>query len=1286
MLILHGSAALSEFRFSKLHQVLREIDSAVQLKNVRAVYFVQLNSSLDSEQMDCLLNLLDASFEGELEELPHLVVAPRPGTISPWSSKATDILHNCGLTPVVRVEHGLEYEFASRVDESDKSVALKAAIHDRMTEVVFENITHLATLFDEHQPKALARIDIQNLGREALVQADKELGLALAEDEIDYLFDAYQSLERDPTDVELMMFAQANSEHCRHKIFNASWTLDGVEQEKSLFAMIRNTHEQGGENVLSAYSDNAAVVRGPQGKRFFVDPESGQYVYNEEPIHLLMKVETHNHPTAIAPFPGAGTGSGGEIRDEGAVGRGSKPKAGLCGFSVSNLRIPDFVQPWEGDYGKPDRIVSPLDIMIEGPIGAAAFNNEYGRPNLCGYFRTFEQDFDGERRGYHKPIMIAGGYGNIRDQHVLKEGFQPGAKLVVLGGPAMSIGLGGGAASSMTSGSSTEDLDFASVQRQNPEMQRRCQEVIDACWAMGDSNPIAFIHDVGAGGLSNAFPELVKDGGTGGDFELRQVPSAELGMTPLEIWCNEAQERYVLAVMPEDLPRFESICKRERAIFAVVGTATESDQILLQDSQFGNSAVDLPKSVLFGKPPRMHRDAGSRQAACGDLSLADVDLEDAVTRVLRHPSVASKSFLITIGDRSITGQVVRDQMVGPWQVPVADYALTTTAYQGTTGEAMSMGERTPLALVDAPASGRMAVAEALTNIAGCAIEDISDIRLSANWMCAAGHPGEDEKLFRTVEAVGMEFCPALGITIPVGKDSMSMKTSWQQEEQQRQVTAPLSLVISAFAPVEDVRLAVTPELQLDRGETEMIYVDLGRGKNRLGGSIFAQAYSQMGDAVADAENPAQLRNFFDAMQKLLRDKSVLAYHDRSDGGLLATLVEMAFAGRCGLDVRLPVKDSALAALFNEELGAVLQVEKSKLDKVISVFASNGLSDHIYMIGNPRQDEGITISRDSEVLLEATRAELQTIWSETSYRIQRMRDNPDCAEQEFLALREPRAKPPLKLRFDPAEGMAPAVGGLKPKLAVLREQGVNGQLEMAAAFDKSGFESVDVHMTDLLEGRYKLAEFSGLVACGGFSYGDVLGAGGGWAKTIRYNQGLLESFGEFFQREDSFALGVCNGCQMFSHLGDLIQGGARWPKFLRNQSEQFEARVCWVQVEESRSIMLSGMQGSVLPVPVAHGEGRADFGSTGDIGELARNRQIALRYVDFSGNVTQSYPANPNGSPGGVTGLCSADGRVTLMMPHPERVFRTLTHSWHPDDWGADSPWLRMFRNARTWLG
>lgn len=1287
MLILHGSAALSEFRFSKLHQVLREIDSAIQLKDVRAVYFVQLSSPLSADEMERLLNLLDATFEGELEELPHLIVGPRTGTISPWSSKATDILHNCGLNAVIRVEHGLEYEFDQPATQSNTFEQIKAVIHDRMTEVVYSDIAGLAKLFDEHSPKPLKTIDVTASGKEALVKANVELGLALADDEIDYLFSAYSDMGRDPTDVELMMFAQANSEHCRHKIFNASWTLDGKEQEKSLFAMIRNTHQLGGEGVLSAYSDNAAVVRGPQGKRFFVDPESGQYAYSDEPIHLLMKVETHNHPTAIAPFPGAGTGSGGEIRDEGAVGRGSKPKAGLCGFSVSNLRIPEFVQPWEEDYGKPDRIVSPLEIMIEGPIGAAAFNNEYGRPNLCGYFRTFEQSFDGERRGYHKPIMIAGGYGNIRDQHVVKEGFQPGAKLVVLGGPAMSIGLGGGAASSMTSGSSTEDLDFASVQRQNPEMQRRCQEVIDACWAMGDSNPIAFIHDVGAGGLSNAFPELVKDGGTGGSFELRKIPSAEPGMTPLEIWCNEAQERYVLAVMSDDLPQFEAICKRERAIFSVIGTATDSDQILLQDSQFENAAVDLPKSVLFGKPPRMHRNAEKKSAECAELNLEAIEFEEAVARVLRHPSVASKSFLITIGDRSITGQVVRDQMIGPWQVPVADYALTTTAFKGTTGEAMTMGERTPLALMDAPASGRMAVAEALTNMAGCAIDNITQVRLSANWMCAAGHPGEDEKLYRTVEAVGMEFCPALGITIPVGKDSMSMKTSWQQGDETREVTAPMSLVISAFAPVVDVRLAVTPELRLDRGETQLVYIDLGRGKNRLGGSILAQVFGQSGDTPADADQPEQLRAFFDAMQQLLREQLLLAYHDRSDGGLFTTLAEMAFAGRCGLTIRLPEKDSALGTLFNEELGAVLQIEKSKLDKVFGVLARHGLSDFIYVIGSPQADEQIEIYMGADKLFASTRAELQVAWSETSYRIQRMRDNPDCADQEYAALREARKKPPLELTFDPAEDVTAMIStGAKPRVAVLREQGVNGQLEMAAAFDRSGFEAVDVHMTDLLEGRYKLGDFSGLVACGGFSYGDVLGAGGGWAKTIRYNQALLESFREFFQREDSFALGVCNGCQMFSHLGDLIPGGDKWPKFLRNQSEQFEARVCWVRVEESRSVMLSGMSGSVLPVPVAHGEGRADFASAGHANELARSQQIALRYVDFAGSATQSYPANPNGSPGGVTGLCSADGRVTLMMPHPERVFRTQTHSWHPDSWGADSPWLRMFRNARHWLG
>ncbi len=1290
MLILRGRAALSEFRLAKLHQVLVEIDRDLQLIEASYFYAIRFAGELTSEQIRRLGELLEASPVSADDTGQGLLVVPRPGTISPWSSKATDILHNCGFDQVERVERGLFYRFGTALSGQVEAI-LAPAIHDRMTEVTFHNVGQMEALFERQEPQPLRYVELAEGGIFALEEANRELGLALAQDEIQYLVQAYQSMGRNPTDVELMMFAQANSEHCRHKIFNASWTIDGKDQARSLFAMIRNTHEHNSRGVLSAYSDNAAVVAGPRASRFFPAPDSGEYHYRDEPVHLLMKVETHNHPTAIAPFPGAGTGSGGEIRDEGAVGRGSKPKAGLCGFSVSNLRIPGYEQPWESEYGRPDRIVSPLDIMIEGPIGAAAFNNEFGRPNLCGYFRTFEMDYAGERRGYHKPIMIAGGYGNIRDEHVRKTGFEPGCGLVVLGGPAMSIGLGGGAASSMSSGVSSEDLDFASVQRQNPEMQRRCQEVIDRCWAFGADNPIAFIHDVGAGGLSNALPELVKDGGTGGVFQLRQVPSAEPGMTPLEIWCNEAQERYVLAIRPEDMDRFRAICERERAPFALVGEAVSEDCIRVADDFFQNLAVDLPKSVLFGKPPRMHREAERVESVSQPLEFGGLSIDEALTRVLKHPTVASKSFLITIGDRSITGQVVRDQMVGPWQVPVADYAMTTTAFRGFTGEAMAMGERTPLALLDAPASARMAVGEAVTNIAACSIGELSNIRLSANWMCAAGHPGEDEKLYRAVEAVGMDFCPHLGITIPVGKDSMSMKTSWVEsdcsvEGGQRQVTAPMSLIISAFAPVQDVRRAVTPQLELNAGETRLIYLDLGCGRNRLGGSILAQTFGRLGAQVPDVENPDLLAGFFQAIQALLSDKLLLAYHDRADGGLITTLLEMAFAGRCGLEIRLPERETALETLFNEELGAVIQVAESRVDLVLAKFAESGLSDHICLIGQPRKDERILVSHGGSLLIERGRAELQSLWSEASYQIQRLRDNPDCARQEFEALRTQRRDPPLKLTFAPEQDVAaPWIKLAKPRVAILREQGVNGQLEMAAAFDAAGFRAQDVHMTDLLEGRSKLDDFSGLVACGGFSYGDVLGAGGGWAKTILYHAELKEAFRRFFHRQDSFALGVCNGCQMFSHLRDIVPGAEHWPRFHRNLSEQFEARVSWVRVEDSRSVMLAGMAGSVIPVAVAHGEGRAAFASATALDTLLQNRQVALRYVDFDAQPTDSYPLNPNGSPGGITGLCSSDGRVTIMMPHPERVYRSINNSWRPRDWPEDGPWLRLFRNARVWL-
>ncbi len=1309
MLILRGAPALSPFRLQKLHANLAALLPSVQTVYAEYVHFADTERALEDNEAALLKQLLQygpalqtGAAEGEL-----FFVVPRFGTISPWASKATDIAHNSALRVIQRLERGIAYYVkCSQSLTQQQRTQIGALLHDRMVETVLPSLEDAAQLFVHAQPKPLTSVDILGGGRAALVTANSALGLALADDEIDYLVENFQQLKRNPTDVELMMFAQANSEHCRHKIFNATWTIDGETQPHSLFQMIKNTYNcSGGQNVekngvLSAYSDNAAVVVGSRAGRFYPDPETFTYGYHDEDIHLLMKVETHNHPTAIAPFPGAGTGAGGEIRDEGAVGRGSKPKVGLNGFTVSNLQIPNFMQPWEQSYGKPNRIVSALDIMIEGPIGGAAFNNEYGRPNICGYFRTYEDFAPGpngitERRGYHKPIMIAGGYGNIKAEHVEKKPFAAGCQLIVLGGPAMLIGLGGGAASSMASGASSEDLDFASVQRQNPEIERRCQEVIDRCWALADNNPIEFIHDVGAGGLSNAFPELVKDGDKGGQFELRTVPNDEPGMAPLEIWCNEAQERYVLAVHPENLQRFTDICTRERCPFAVVGVATDEKHLRVGDAFFASNPVDLPMSVLFGKPPKMQRSFSRTQIQHATLELDAIDLDDAALRVLRLPTVASKNFLITIGDRSVTGMIARDQLVGPWQVPVADCAVTTVAYDSYRGEAMSMGERTPLALIDAPASGRIAVGEAITNIASARIEKLSDVKLSANWMCAAGHPGEDEKLFEAVKAVGMELCPQLGITIPVGKDSMSMRTAWSESGENKSVTAPMSLIISAFAPVLDVRKTVTPQLRIGSllqgmGDTDLIAIDLGLGKNRLGGSCLAQVFNQLGNDAPDIDEPKLLAGFFAAMQQLLEQNRVLAYHDRSDGGLFATLTEMAFAGHCGFNVELSLLGSdALSVLFSEELGAVLQVRRADRDAVLQQLAQYGLDHCAQLLGEVHLGTALQFNWHGKTVLQGNRVEWQRVWSETSYRIQALRDNPECAQQEFDALLDD-SNPGLnvKLSFDQNDDIAtPFIArGARPRVAILREQGVNGQMEMAAAFDRAGFTAVDVHMSDILSGRVALDDFKGLAACGGFSYGDVLGAGEGWAKTILFNVRAREQFQAFFERGDTFSLGICNGCQMMSNLKSLIPGAELWPRFVRNLSEQFEARVALVQVPQSPSILFSGMVGSHMPVAVAHGEGRAEFANADQLAQLQQSRQIALQFIDNHCSVTERYPANPNGSPNGITGVTTRDGRVTLLMPHPERVFRAVVNSWHPDDWQEDGAWLRLFRNARAWVG
>jgi len=1297
MLILRGAPALSAFRHGKLLEQLTSKVPAVTGLYAEFAHFADVTGVLNADEEQVLARLLKYGPSVPVQEPSGklFLTIPRFGTISPWSSKASDIARNCGLAKVQRLERGIAYYVSGELSEAD-SAAVAALLHDRMTQLVLSALEDAAALFSHAEPKPLTAVDVLGGGRAALEQANQDLGLALAEDEIDYLVKSFNDLGRNPHDIELMMFAQANSEHCRHKIFNASWDIDGESQDKSLFGMIKNTYQMHNEGVLSAYKDNASVIVGHTAGRFFPNPETRQYGAVQEPVHILMKVETHNHPTAIAPFPGASTGSGGEIRDEGATGRGAKPKAGLTGFSVSNLNIPDFLQPWEKPYGKPERIVSALDIMIEGPLGGAAFNNEFGRPALNGYFRTFEQAVNSPRgeevRGYHKPIMLAGGLGNIREDHVQKGEISVGAKLIVLGGPAMLIGLGGGAASSMATGASSADLDFASVQRENPEMERRCQEVIDRCWQLGDANPIKFIHDVGAGGISNALPELINDGGRGGRFELRNVPNDEPGMAPHEIWCNESQERYVMSVDAADFERFKAICERERCPFAVVGEATAEPHLTVTDSHFSNTPVDMPLEVLLGKPPRMHRSVAREAEQGDDFSAAGVNIEEALGRVLHHPAVASKSFLITIGDRTITGLVARDQMVGPWQVPVADCAVTATSFDVYTGEAMAMGERTPLALLDAPASGRMAVGETVTNLAAARIEKMSDIKLSANWMAAAGHPGEDARLYDTVKAVGMELCPALGITIPVGKDSMSMKTRWQDEGVDKSVTAPLSLVITGFAPVQDIRQTLTPQLRMDKGETDLILIDLGRGQNRMGASILAQVYSQIGQQVPDLDDAEDLKAFFAVIQGLNADGHLLAYHDRSDGGLLTTVLEMAFAGHCGLSLNLDAlaDDSSElpAVLFNEELGAVIQVRQDATPEVLAQFSAAGLDDCVAVIGQAVNNGEVSISFNGEPVFTGERRLLQRQWAETSYRIQRLRDNAQGADQEFdLLLEEDNPGLSIKLGFDVNQDIAaPYIKkGVRPQVAILREQGVNGQVEMAAAFDRAGFSAIDVHMSDILAGRVSLEEFKGLVACGGFSYGDVLGAGEGWAKSVLFNARARDAFQGFFERRDSFALGVCNGCQMMSNLHELIPGTEFWPHFVRNRSEQFEARVAMVQIQESASIFLQGMAGSRMPIAIAHGEGHAEFESEEALLEADLSGTVALRYVDNHGKVTEAYPANPNGSPRGITGLTSRDGRVTIMMPHPERVFRAVQNSWRPDEWQEDGGWMRMFRNARVWV-
>ena len=1292
---LRGASALSLFRIQKLAQKAAALGLPQAEIASEYWYFVSSTAPLDAAQTKKLQALLSAvRVDTPAAGQSLFLITPRIGTISPWSSKATDIAHNCGLDGVERIERGMAVYVSGSLHDNERA-QWASLLHDRMTESVLPDFQSAEKLFAAHEDQSFDTVDVLGGGRAALEAADKNMGLALSSDEMGYLLENYRALNRNPSDVELMMFAQANSEHCRHKIFNADFILNGEKQPKSLFRMIRDTHEASPQGTVVAYKDNSSVIEGAEIERFYPNADQGQaYGFHKENTHIIMKVETHNHPTAIAPFAGAATGAGGEIRDEGATGRGSRPKAGLTGFTTSNLQIPGFRQPWEKDYGKPEHIASPLDIMTDGPLGGAAFNNEFGRPNLLGYFRTFEAEKNGTVHGYHKPIMIAGGLGNIQAEQTHKHEIPEGALLIQLGGKGMLIGLGGGAASSMDTGSNSADLDFNSVQRGNPEIERRAQEVIDRCWQLGKSNPIIAIHDVGAGGLSNAFPELVNDAGRGAIFELRAVPLEEHGMSPLQIWCNESQERYVLSVLPEDLEKFRAICERERCPFAVVGTATDDGRLQVRDELFGNSPVDLPLNVLLGKPPKTTRTDETQKQPAQAFSAAKYDLKESAYRVLRLPAVAAKNFLITIGDRTVGGMTHRDQMVGAWQTPVADCAVTLMGFNTHRGEAMSMGEKPALALFDAPASGRMCVGEALTNIAATHIGALGNIKLSANWMAACGVKGEDEKLYRTVDAVS-QLCQSLGVSIPVGKDSLSMKTVWQENGAQKSVVSPLSLIISAFAPVQDVRKTVTPDIK-PVADSVLLLVDLGFGKARMGGSALTQVWNDLGGESPDIDADT-LKVFYEIMQQLVAEEKLLAYHDRSDGGLFATLAEMALAGRTGLNIDLE-EDFAMERLvenrcdqdilFNEELGAVIQIRHEDLHYVQALFEQHEFPEILYQIGQPEIGSSDIKIGDTVFAL----ADLQAAWQETSHQIQRLRDNPACADSEFALLADKeRSKLFADLTFDLKDDIAAPYlsGSLQPKIAILREQGVNGHVEMAAAFTRAGFKAVDVHMSDLIAGRVSLETFQMLAACGGFSYGDVLGAGEGWAKTILFNGRLRDQFAEFFARPDTLSLGVCNGCQMMSNLAEIIPGAEGWAKFKRNESEQFEARLSMVRVPKSPSLILGEMAGSALPVVVSHGEGRADFAHLGlPENPVPGSLHIALQYTDGLGEVTQQYPLNPNGSPQGIAGITSADGRVTIMMPHPERVYRTAQMSWCPEEWKAFElgGWYRLFAAARKVLG
>ena len=1272
-----GIQALRKFKVNTLNERIKSLIPNLNLIGTEYIHFIESEKELSLSKKKTLFKLLNYASEVDLKNSKYRVtISPRIGTVSPWSSKASDICRLCGLSTVSRIERGINYHF-DRIINAQELVTILELVMDKMTESHLKDINDSDVLFSELKPNEFNSIDILSHGKSAITQANTELGLALSESEINYLFESFIAIERNPRDIELMMFAQANSEHCRHKIFNADWTIDSEKQAISLFGMIKNTYKQNPEGLLSVYSDNSAVMNGYDSK-YFEANENGVYQTSVAEKAVLMKVETHNHPTAIAPNPGAATGSGGEIRDEGATGIGSKPKAGLCGFSVSNLKLPNSIQPWEINYGKPNQIASALEIMIDAPIGAASFNNEFGRPNTCGYFRTYEQKTKNDDvRGYHKPIMLAGGIGNIKKNHVEKGLISDGDKIIVLGGPAMLIGLGGGAASSIGSGDQNESLDFASVQRANPEMQRRAQEVINACTSLGNNNPIVSIHDIGAGGLSNGIPELVNDSKKGAKLQLRSIPNDELKMTPLEIWCNESQERYVIAIKEESIALFDEICLKERAPYAVLGSATEDRHLLLEDSHFNNKPIDIAMSLLFGSSPKTHKDVKSLPNIENEFNPNNISINDAINRLLKLPTVASKNFLITIADRTVTGLIARDQMIGPWQVPVADCAISLSDFDGYQGEAMSIGEKTPISLINAAAAARMSVGEALTNLLSAYIEDISHINLSANWMCASGHPGEDAKLYEAVKSIGMELCPQLGLTIPVGKDSMSMKSSWRENDKDKSVTAPLSLIISAFSKTPDARLQMTP--LLNRGvNSELYLVDLGLGKNRMGGSSLAQVFNQIGNTAPDLDDSVLFAKFFSIMNSLNKKNLVSAFHDRSDGGAFISLVEMAFASQCGLDISV---SDLFTDLFNEELGCIIQVSDNNKMTVLNELAKIGLKEHIKSIAKINSTDEIVIYHEDVKVFQSKRNNLQELWSSTSYQISKLRDNPECAESENLEISKTSNGLKVSTSFDINEIIStPYLNrSVRPKIAILREQGINGHIEMAAAFSKAGFEATDVHMSQILSGQISLSKFKGLAACGGFSYGDVLGAGRGWANSILLNDRAKDEFSKYFQRHDSFTLGVCNGCQMISNLREIIPGTDDWPSFERNTSEQFEARFTGVKINHSKSILFEGMEGSIMPIAIAHGEGKATFKSNSPV------NNISMQYVDHSGKPSDTYPHNPNGSHNSAAAICDETGRITIMMPHPERVFRVIQNSWHPIDWEERSPWMRMFENAREWI-